>query len=313
MRPEGRSSALGRAVSAPRALVAALAAVFLSHGAAAGPADFDAPVDVIIDGYDGHAMEPFASRDGAWLFFNNRNTPEDQTDIHVASRLDDTHFAYRGVLAGVASEALDGVPSMDRQGRFYFVSPRAYDQTRNTLWRGQFSDGDVQHVEPLRGDAPRRRALWLNIDAEISPDGETLYFVESRWRLLRGGIKSANIFVAHRDETGAFFRPENAAALFAAINTKMLEFAPAITADQLTLYFTRVDRAALRRGRDDGFGLFVATRPEVSAPFGAPQRIAAIRGYVEAPALSPDECSLYFHQRVEGTFKIRMARKTACR
>jgi len=277
----------------------------------AGLAEFEPPVDVIIEGYDGHAMEPFISRDGAWLFFNNRNKPADQTDIHYASRISQTRFAYAGILSGADSKRLDGVPSMDRSGRFYFVSARAYGQTRNTLWRGNFSAQGLDAVEQLRGDAPRRKPFWINIDAEISPDGETLYFVESRARLF-GGVKSADIYVAHRDPTGAFIRPENHAALFSAVNTDKLEYAPSVTADQLTLYFTRADLKALRTGDLNGFATLVATRTDRDFPFSKPVRIDVIKGHSEAPALSPDECALYFHQRVGEKFRIKMVRKRSC-
>ncbi|MEO1311715.1 MAG: hypothetical protein AAFV51_12250 [Pseudomonadota bacterium] len=201
---------------------------------------------------------------------------------------------------------------MDRAGRFYFVSPRAYGETRNTLWTGEFSDGALTNVQPLRGDVSRDKPFWLNIDAEISADGETLYFVENRWRIFGGGVKSANIFAARRDETGAFIRLPNVSDLFKEINTEKLEFAPSVTEDELTLYFTRVDKKALRRSVDEGFGLFVSTRPSIAEPFGPPERIEAVRGYVEGPTVSPDACAIYFHQRVDEVFEIRRAERADC-
>jgi len=294
------------------ALLALLMIAVWSPEALSGPADFEAPVDVRIEGYDGHAMEPFATRDGAFLFFNTRNRPEDQTDIHFAARVSETSFRYLGPLEGANSDALDGVPSMDRAGRFVFVSPRDYGATRNTLWEGRFDGESVREVRPLRGDVSRGKPLWLNIDAEISADGEALYFVENRWRLFGGGLKSANIFAAYRGEDGAFLRAEDAEALFTAVNSKLLEYAPAISGDQLTLYFTRADRAALRRGEADGFAILVSTRPSRDAPFGAPERIEAITGYAEGPSLTPNECGVYFHRLAGDRFVIQLARRKAC-
>ncbi|MGF1544402.1 MAG: hypothetical protein ACFB00_07880 [Parvularculaceae bacterium] len=298
-------------------LASAVLAVSAVRAAVAGSADFEPPVDVAIDGHDGHAMEPFVSRDGRWLFFNDRNQPQDQTDLHVATRVDATRFDYLGRLQGANSEALDGVPSMDRSGRFFFVSPRSYDETKNTLWRGRFDDGRLADVRPLAGDASRRKPFWLNIDAEVSADGETLYVVESRWRVFGGGIKSADILLARRGDDDAFRRPDDGGGggggTFEAINTDLLEFAPATTSDERTLYFTRVDRKALREGREDGFGIFVAERSSRTEPFGAPQRIEAINGYVEAPTVGPDGCAIYFHKRVDGVFRIQLAEKTDCR
>ncbi|MEO1550032.1 MAG: hypothetical protein AAFR93_06320 [Pseudomonadota bacterium] len=278
----------------------------------ADPAAFTPPQPVTLDGYEGHAMEPFVSRDGRWLFFNSRNQPQDQTDLHLAQRVSVDRFRYLGRLDGANSQALDGVPSLDREGRFYFVSTRAYDETRNTLFQGRFEDGTLTEVTQVAGDAPRRKALWLNIDQEISADGQTLYFAENRWRLLRGGIASSNLAVAYRDATGAFLRARNREDPFALINTDALEFAPATTEDELTLYFTRADPRALRRGESDGFGIFVATRPDKSAPFAAPQRIDALTGYVEAPSVAPDGCTIYIHKRVEMQFRLFVTRRVDC-
>lgn len=94
---------------------------------------FQSPAPVTILDCDGDAMEPFLSRDGAILFFNNRNDPPDQTDLHWAERIDDLTFRYRGRIEGANSAHLDDVPTMARNGRFCFVSPRAYEQTLATL------------------------------------------------------------------------------------------------------------------------------------------------------------------------------------
>lgn len=294
------------------ALASVLSLVAQAEPSEADPAQFDMPVTVTIEGYAGHAMEPFLSRDGQWLFFNNRNQPQDQTDIHLAERISDTRYRYVGLLSGANSTELDGVPSMDRNGVFVFVSPRAYDSSRNTLWQGWFQDGQITDVRELAGTFSRQEPLWLNIDAEISADGQSLYFVESRWRLIRGGVRSADILLARRTADGAFDQITGEAELFDRINTDSLEFAPAVTEDELTLYFTRVDEAALRDGVDAGFGIFVATRVAREDPFEEPRRIEAIRGYVEAPTVAPGDCAILFHKRVDGTFVIQRAERKIC-
>ena len=258
-------------------------------------------------------MEPFLSRDGAWLLFNNRNSPEDQTDLHAARRISATAFSYAGPITGANSVALDGVPSLDRDGNLYFVSNRDYDASLNTLWTAQFKEGMATGAAALTGDAPRRQLLWLNIDAEISANGDRLYFAENRWGLFGGGLKSSDILVAARDATGAFNRLPDAEDLFDKVNTKLLEFAPALTDDELTLYFTRLDMQAARKGKPGAFGIFVSTRPSVSAAFGPPVRIEAIKGYTEAPSVSPDGCSIYFHELQQDVFRIRMTSRTDCK
>lgn len=292
---------------------ALLCAVALNaQSAKADPAAFEPPEPVRIEGYDGHAMEPFLSRDGRLLFFNSRNRPGDQTDIHVADAVSPLLFRYRGPLAGANSEAIDGVPSLDHAGRFYFVSPRAYDAEKRTLWTGVFDGRALRDARLLGGDVSKARAPWLTMDAEISADGHTLYFTDNRWRWPIGGIGSSDIRIARLRADGAFHRPAEAEAMFAAVNTDALEFAPATTPDELTLYFTRAARAALERGDPDGFGLYVAERARRDQPFGSPMRIRAARGYVEAPTVTPDGCALYFHQLQGARFEIMRMRRSTC-
>ena len=104
------------------------------------------PVPVTIIGYDDKAMEAFISRDGSRLFFNNWNSPTVNTNLRVANRVDDTTFRYRGELKGVNTPALEGVPSVDRDGMLYFITTRSYDTTRSTIYRGHIDGETVSDV-----------------------------------------------------------------------------------------------------------------------------------------------------------------------
>ena len=55
---------------------------------------FANPEVVTIDGWTEDAMEPFLSRDGSILFFNDSNAPNANTNLHWATRVDDTTFSY---------------------------------------------------------------------------------------------------------------------------------------------------------------------------------------------------------------------------
>lgn len=111
-----------------------------------------------------------------------------------------------------------------------------------------------------------------------------------------GGFSTADIYVGQRSGAG-FSRAANSAALMAQINTAALEYAPAVSASQLELYFTRLEGSATL--------IYGATRRGVGEPFGAPIRIDAINGTLaEGPTLSPDEKSLYYHQSEGGRFVI---------
>ncbi|MBM3344297.1 MAG: hypothetical protein FJY56_19615 [Betaproteobacteria bacterium] len=85
----------------------------------------------------------------------------------------------------------------------------------------------VQLVEGVS----RKQMGQVNFDAEISADGQTLYAVDGEFS---GGAipKTANIFVARRIGE-RFERLPNSDAIMAHINTRDLEYAPAISADEL--------------------------------------------------------------------------------
>lgn len=255
---------------------------------------FANPQRVEITGYTGDAMEPFVTPDGRMLLFNDLNEPNRNTDLHYAVAVDTTHFRYVGRLGGVASPALEGVASSDRAGRLYLISPRDYDTSGRTIWTGHLDGaGEVTGLRILAGNVAPDRPAWFNMDAAISPDGATLYYTVNRMGVLSRTVEESDIRVAARRADGGFDTLPAANRLLANINTAALEYAPAISADGLELFFTRAS------GSGDGvnFRTLMATRATTAAPFGRPRRIAAITGFAEGPALSPDGRSLYYHRK----------------
>lgn len=250
------------------------------------------PQRVRILGYSSDVMEPFISRDGRYLLFNDSNAPGRDTNLHYAERVDDLTFRYRGQLVGANSAALDGVATLDRDGRLIFVSTRNYAATLSTLYEGHFTDGVVTGVRLVDG-LSRQLFGWLNFDAELSPDGETLYFVDGRFA---GGPvpEEADLVIAEK-QGGAFVRRADSDDLLARVNTADLEYAAAISADGLELYFTRYDGTLPR--------ILRAVRSSPDEPFEGPTPVVTT-GFVEAPALSPDGRSLYFHRLVGGKFRL---------
>lgn len=261
---------------------------------------FGAPQPVAIDGYNGHAMEPFISRDGGALFFNSRNGPRDQTDIFWAERIDDLHFRFRGPVPGANSSDLDGVPSLARDGTFAFVSTRAYEARHATLWTAVWN-GRALTALSLQSELSPGPPPWFNMDAELSAEGAHLYFTDGQWA--PGIPRSSDLRLAVR-ANGAWRRAARADALFARINTDALEYAPATSADEHELYFTRLTRAWLAPPRLE---IMVATRQDTNAAFSAPARITSITGFVEAPTVAPDG-AIYFHlKRSDGLHRIMRA------
>jgi len=259
--------------------------------------EFANPQPVTIVGYQGHAMEPFISRDGRYLLFNNLNDPSENTDLHWAERVTATSFRYGGKIEGVNTAALEGVPTLDRNGTLYFVSTRSYKETLSTIYRAKFDRGRASGVEIVKGLSLMKPGM-VNFDIEVSADGQFLYSVDGD---LTGGPvpKTADLFVAKR--VGDHFeRLPESARIMANVNTSALEYAAAISTDGLELFFTRMTGALLWRK----LTVEHATRKAINEPFGVSRTISAITGFVEAPTIDSDGKGLYYHQKVDGTHRI---------
>jgi hypothetical protein len=281
-------------------VVILIAPLLLTVACAASDDDFEFvhPTAVTIAGYSGDAMEPFITRDGRYLIFNNSNEAPD-TDLHWAERIDDLTFSYRGKLDGANSSALDAVASIDSSGTIYFVSTRSYAQTLMTIYRGHFDRGVVTNVAPVPG-LSRGVQGQVNFDVEVSADGSTLYFVDG---LFSGGSVpvAADLAVAVRGDDGQFHRVDSGE--FAAINTSALEYAACISENQLELFFTRIV--------DGTPAIFRATRADRTSPWQPARRLAAITGFVEGPTIAPGGVALYYHAKRNGRFVIeRVTRQT---
>jgi hypothetical protein len=224
------------------------------------------------------------------------------TNLHYAERIDDLTFEYRGEIAGVNTPVLEGVPTLDLEGNFYFVSPRSYGATFSTLYRGRFVEGFVSNVELIPG-VSRQEPGIVNFDVEVSPDGDDLYFVDGRFGPAGGLPETADLVLAHRSG-GGFERDGNSGAIFRKVNTAALEYAAAISADGLELFFTRFDPA-----RVPAPFILRAVRKNKSKPFGAPKKVAAAAGFVEGTTLSPDGRSLYYHKKDGDRFVIYRVRR----
>lgn len=255
----------------------------------AGPGEqFGSAVPVAIRGYQGDAMEPFLTRDGKYLFFNDSNDPSVDTNLHWARRIDDVTFEYAGPVPGVNSPQLDGVPSIDAEGVLYFVSPRSYGSTLSTVYRARW-EGDVAEIGLVPGISERVPGI-VNFDVEVSADGDELVFVDGEFH--RGDVVPRRADLLHAFRRGdAFVRDERSSALFAAVNTPALEYAAALSGDGREMFFTRADP---RRGVAPA--IWRAVRAAPTAPFGAPERVRAADGHVEGPSLSADGRTLYFHR-----------------
>lgn len=248
---------------------------------------FSNPEPVVIAGYGGDAMEPFISRDGAFLFFNDTLNNK---DLYYASRIDDTTYQFPLPISDINSPAVDGVPTTDDAGNFYFVSLYNYDGASklDSLYKGAWDNG----AKTVAGRTPLGVTFgspFLYFDIEASPDGATLYL--SLGFFNGGDFPAAADIVIATDPGGGYTLDPNSPAVMVNVNTAdKLEYAPAISRNGLELFFTRFDpQTGTPR-------IYRTVRSDIAAAFGAPQAVSAVTGFVEGPALSPDEKSLYYHR-----------------
>ena len=280
------------------ALSASLFGGIVYHASAAQADAIFNPQPVTINGYNSDAMEPFLSRNGRILFFNNSNDPHVNTNLHWATRVDALNFQYKGEISGVNTDALEGVASMDIHGTFYFVSTRNYDKTSSTIYWGKFKDGAVDRVELVPGISTVTPGI-VNFDAEISADGKTLYFVESQFSIF-GTPKTAKILIARRIDD-RFIRDPQSEALLANINIGRLNYAPSTIPSQLEIFFTTLDTGLPLNYR--------ATRPDINSAFGKAERIEAIVGLSEAVTVAGAGKAIYFHSKIKDRYVIMRANR----
>jgi len=272
-------------------------------GAQQSAIEFTVPVKVIVTGYNGNMMEPFISRDGNTLLFNNLNAAPENTNLHWATRVNDSTFEYKGEVTGVNTTDLEGVPSLDQAGELYFVSTRNYVTTLSTLYQSEFANGIATNVRLVEG-LSKMQAGWLNFDVEVSADGSTLYFVDGLFNQ-SGTPTTADLAIAKKNGSG-FQRISNSNSLLQNVNTNALEYAACISVDQLELYFTRVETPITPSSSP---AIFLARRQRVDEPFGVPFRIESIRGFAEAATIAPDQKTIYFHMKENDKFGLYMIRK----
>lgn len=262
---------------------------------------------ILITGYFDDAMEPFLSRDGNYLFFNN-NSPEageeekeeeTEKDIFYAARISDTVFQYQGPLTAVNSSSVDGTPTMDISGNFYCISLSQYIPwiQNNTVFSGKWTGSTVDsyNLQTL-SFVPDPSLVYF--DVEVNPDGSQLYLSIGAFIDGQSFPLASDIYFAEKSGS-EFVLSADSSTIMANINTlDRLEYAPAISSSGLLMYFTRFDPA-----NDDHPGIYRSSRSDTDEPFGIPEKISCISNFAEGPAFSADEKYIYFHmKKPSGTF-----------
>ena len=295
------------------AVLALITAAPLSVAAAVGPASassslrrgvavgsrgtFSDPTPVTIAGYTGSAMEPFVSLDGRHLLFNTSNVAPAIPALQFAVRSGPRTFTYGGPIVGANQPGfLSGTPTMDRKGHLYFVSTRNYAGTLASVYTGRFESGVVTKVRAVPGvvaPAPGQ----VDFDVSVSPNGGSLYVSVGQFGNGSGPSRSGLVLFRRRGK--GFVADPRSAAFLAAVNAAgPLVYAASVSADGRELFFTVADPGAGVVQIDQ------ADRSSTSRPFGDVQRVAAISGFAEAPSLSADGTTLFYHLQVGKQFVI---------
>ncbi len=256
--------------------------------------------EVRILGYDGDAMEAFISRDGRYMFFNSQHDAATNKDIYYAERIDDYTFQFKGEVGNVNTNAVDGVPTMDRDGNFFYVSVHAYRPGNLvTVYRGKFEDGAVEDIRPVPGLSLGKPG-WVNMDIEISADGRTLYLTQT-W--FGDGDPPTKSYFFYAEKAGDIFVPQDdSPEIFKQINKDEVVYGATISNDELEILYTRmVGKGGARKVES-----LRATRPGKNSPFGRPKVIKNITGFAEAPALTDDGRLIYYHKKnpPDGEFRL---------
>jgi hypothetical protein len=247
---------------------------------------------VTVSGYDADAMEPFVTSDGRHLFFNSLNDGT-TTSLYYAVRDSDTHFVFQGEIAGVNGTPphLDAVASMDAANAFYYVSTRDYPEEIRNLRTGRFAGGVVTGVVPVDGDFyVSGPAGWIVMDAEISRDGNALYYVNARFD--GGALPSEARLGVARKQGAAFVKDASSDTLFAQVNSDdYLVYAPATAVGAKELYFTRIRKGTLVTE------ICVSILSDDAGAYSRPKRLEIAGSLVEAPTLTDDGTRIYYHKK----------------
>lgn len=267
---------------------------------------FGTPQAVTVTGYTGSLMEPFIAKNDTTLFFN---CGDPDRNIHYATKVNNTTFAYAGTVSGVNTLNMECAASMDANGLFYFSSDRSKSIDRLLIYRGTYANGVVSSVSAVVG-LSRTPGNWMTLDGEISVDGTTFWFSDNP---VDDAGRSSSLAFATKNADGTFTRAANSDTILQNVNSlDTFLYAPSISADGLTLLFTRC-RGAILSSNQTRADIWATTRPNTTSPFAPPVLVyMGCNTFSEGPSLSGDGTRLYVHDKnVDGSYSIVMLTRTS--
>lgn len=273
--------------------------------------EWSGEAEVTISGYSTNAMEPKVSYDQVVLFWNDKPSSDDQMNLHYAVKVSG-QYQYQGLLTGtVNGSSLDGVPAVDSNGNFYFVSLRSYSATLATIFGGVVNvtgPGTLEIQSVNRADVNTSSATngVVDMDIDVSWDGQQMIVS----RALFSGANypdTSHLEMFDISSRQSVLRADSN-SIFANINLDNCRvYAGSMSRDKLEIYFTVMPTGTNPTG--ETFKIAVAKRSSTSEPFSNPAIISTITGlYAEGPTPTYDDFSktLFYHRfdSTAGRFKI---------
>lgn len=182
-----------------------------------------------------------------------------------------------GEVKGVNTESLEAVTVMDNENTFYFVSNRSGSAK---IYLGIFKDGEVSNIKLVSGNINDKGEHVMG--SEVSPDGETLYFVTDLREIWVANKVNGEFIVTdnsqyipkniikpkiYRATRNNISEPFGVPVIIDAVveNEEVFVEVPTITGDEKTLYYHKKEGGK--------FSIFKVTRDEVTSKRYPPRRI----------------------------------------
>ena len=269
---------------------------------------FSSEIPVTINNLTFDAMEPFISPDGTTLFFNSLNDGI-TTSLYYATRINDSTFNYIGQVGGVNQVMpphLDAVASLDSASTFFWISTMNWPTVIQNLHRGMYNNGTVTDTTLVYGDFYINAPGWIIMDGTISYDGNLLIYNNAYFNACAGLPCEARLGFAQKNNDSTFFKLPNSDFILANVNdTGYLVYAPHLTKNKLELYYTRLQKNTFNTE------ICVSTRMDTLSQFGSPAPLYSSLGLVpEAPTLTTDNTTLYYHKKQGNIFNVFMRYRT---
>jgi hypothetical protein len=242
--------------------------------------------------------EPFVRVAGAnvYLYFSDR-APSEERDLHWA-QWNGFGFSYGGQVFGINTPlGLEGAPSIDASNHFFFTNAAAPGMiSRGTLYGVNLVLGAAP-VAGMPAAGPRGNLFDGNMDIGVAPLHPFAILSRAAWTQPATGLPiAADLWYLQRPTPSSVAHvPLETAYFLQRLNTSALEYAPELSVDGLSIYFTRTTASPLTTA------IMTARRSSLTVPFDAPTPvIPQSPGFVEGPTVMPANDRIFYHRVTPG-------------